>query len=64
MIEFFKTMLSGMDGDISAKRVSAFALYVAGIVYIFVSESPDPNVLYSVFGSATALLGIGAATHT
>lgn len=66
-MEFIKSMFSGPQGDISAKRVCALLLITAGIVYAFIglfTGKPDNTIAGLLFGSGTGLLSIQAITKT
>ena len=67
MKDFFNNMLSGPDGDISAKRVTAFALVLAGIAYAFIGLAigkPDPTTVGVLIGGGTGILIGAAVSHT
>ena len=56
---FIWDMLEGPDG-VSSKRVFSLIILVASIVYIFTNQNPNPSIIYSMFGTITLLLGVGA----
>jgi hypothetical protein len=61
MFTFLKSMLSS-EGEISSKRVCAFALIISGIIYAFIYNI-EPNtatVAGVLIGGGTGIL-IGAA---
>ena len=63
MKKFFWTMLSGPDGDISAKRSTVFALLVSLVVYIFLPKA-NPAIVGSMLGAITLILGVQAVTRS
>jgi uncharacterized membrane protein len=67
MKAFLLKMLSGVDGDISAKRVIAFMLTVAVILYVLISlfkGDADPLVVTAMLSAVTGILTVGAFTKS
>ena len=62
MGSFIMSMLSGPTGEISSKRVAAFMLIIAAIVYAFVKS--DPVMCAELIGGGCALLGVAAFTKS
>lgn len=59
-MQWLKELFSGPKGEISSKRVLAFLLIIAGIVYAFVR--PDPAMCGILIGGGCTLLGVQAVT--
>lgn len=62
MRDFMISLLSGAQGEISSKRVSALLLIFSGIVYSFTLR--DPAMCAILIGGGCALLGVSAFTKS
>jgi len=60
-MNFFKSLFSS-EGEVSSKRVLAFMLIIAGIIYAFIKS--DPVMCSILIGAGTTLLGVMAITKT
>lgn len=60
-MQWIKELFS-TEGEVSSKRLLAFMLIVAGIIYAFVKS--DPVMCGVLIGAGTAILGVQAITKT
>ena len=67
MKEFLLEMIQGPKGEVSSKRVCAFILVAAGILYAFIAlfiGRMDAATVGVIIGGATGILIGTAASHT
>ena len=62
-MNFLHDMLEGPDG-VSSKRVFSMIILIAALFYVFTNQEPKSEIVYTMFGTITLLLGVGALSKT